>query len=181
MPRAKTERKIGNHTDNDMRKALQIIHSSESIRKAAKELKIAATTIRRYYNKLIILKLSLVPKYDINKVFTNAQERDLKQYFIDCSLMFYGLTTDDCRQVAYQMAKINNIKMPKNWEDRSKAGIDWLKGFRKRHAELSLRKPELCSLARATAFNKANVKTFFDNLEKLIKRHPNEFSDGTRI
>jgi hypothetical protein len=37
------------------------------------------------------------------------------------------------------------------------AGIDWLQGFKKRHKNLTLRKPENASLFRATAFNKTNV------------------------
>lgn len=46
--------------------------------------------------------------------------------------------------------------------------------------DVSLRKPEPCCLARATALNKANVETFYNKLEKLYERNP-KFADGTRI
>ncbi len=35
-----------------------------------------------------------------------------------------------------------------------------------------MRKPEPCSLGRATAFNATNLKEFYDNLEEAIKTHP---------
>lgn len=61
-----------------------------------------------------------------------------------------------------------------------KAWKDWLRGFKRRHPELSIKKPEACSIARATAFNPANVKSFFENLLNVCSRFP-EFGDGTRI
>lgn len=78
------------------------------------------------------------------------------------------------------MAKINNIEMPVNWSTQKMAGKDWMRGFRARHPELSVKKPEACSLARATAFNKANVQKFFDNLKEAYGRHPS-FSSGNRV
>lgn len=46
--------------------------------------------------------------------------------------MFYGLTARDCRQIAYEMAKMNNLPVPESWEKNKMAGIDWFRGFRKR-------------------------------------------------
>lgn len=185
MPRKKNqERKIGHHTHAEMQRALQSIQTGSSIRQAAKENGIAFTTLQRYRNKQITagptVELRLVPNYTVNKVFSDRQEETLKEYFKKCALLFYGLSTKDCRQVAYEMAKLNNIKIPPTWAVNELAGLEWFRCFRKRHPDLSLRKPEACSLARATAFNEETVKVFFKNLETAILRTP-AFADGTRI
>ena len=84
--------------------------------------------------------------------------------------MFYGLTTKDCHKLAYETAVANEIKCPASWVEKKIAGEDWLLGFFKRHPNLSLRSPEGCSLARATAFNRHNVEAFFDNYQTLLKK-----------
>ena len=60
------------------------------------------------------------------------------------------------------------------------AGIDWLKGFMSRHKDLSLRRPEQCSLGRSIAFNKTNVGYFFEKLKILYERCES-FSNGSRV
>ena len=47
---------------------------------------------------------------------------------------------------------------------KDKAGDGWVRGFLNRHPELTLRKPEPTSIARATGFNKPQVQRFFDLL-----------------
>lgn len=67
------------------------------------------------------------------------------------------------------MADVNQLKMPENWRRNQMAWKEWFRSFRRRHVDLSLRKPEPYSLARATAFNKANVEKFYNNLETLME------------
>ena len=71
------------------------------------------------------------------------------------------------------MLKIKNIKIPQNWIRDEAAGKDWLKGFRKRKADITLRQPEPTSLARAAAFNRKNVESFFHNLREVYTRGNN--------
>ncbi|KOB71431.1 Uncharacterized protein OBRU01_10534 [Operophtera brumata] len=94
--------------------------------------------------------------------------------------MFYGLTTRYCRQIAYEMAKMNNVPVPESWKENQMAGMDWFRGFRERFPEMSLRKPENCSLARATALNRETVKIFFDNLQNVLSRSPAFAPKGKR-
>ena len=49
------------------------------------------------------------------------------------------------------------------------AGVDWI--FLNRHPNLAIRKPQATSLARATGFNEATVREFFDNMERAMKRY----------
>lgn len=66
------------------------------------------------------------------------------------------------------------------WVNKQIAGEDWLKGFRQRHPELSLRKPEACSLAWATSYNETNLETFFNNLKHVLNKNV-AFTDGVRL
>lgn len=108
-------------------------------------------------------------KYTTQQVFTVEQETMLRDYILKCSVMNYGLTYRQVRQLAYQYAKRLGSNIPVSWDAEKTAGIDWLKGYMKRQPQLTLRKPENTSLARATAFNKVNVKEFFDNYERAVK------------
>lgn len=95
-------------------------------------------------------------------------------------LLFYGLTNKNCRKLAYETAIINKIRIPESWRLNKIAGIEWLRSFRNRHPDLTLRAPESCSLARATGFNRHNINQYFQNLEDVLRRHPN-FSNGARV
>ncbi|CAH1965165.1 unnamed protein product [Acanthoscelides obtectus] len=77
----------------------------------------------------------------------------------------FGLTRIELRRLAYQLAERNNIQHNFHHE---MAGVDWLKGFLRRHQNLSVRTPEATSAARAMGFNKVAVGQFFGLLTKLM-------------
>ena len=86
------------------------------------------------------------------------------------SNMFYGLSTNKCRQLAFEFAMQNNITIRSNWEKKRIAGIDRFLSFKFKYG-LSVRKPEATSIARATAFNRHTVGKFFDQLGDLYDRY----------
>ncbi|KAK9695678.1 hypothetical protein QE152_g32418 [Popillia japonica] len=63
--------------------------------------------------------------------------------------------------LAYDLAEKNGLQQRFNQTLRM-AGWHWLAGFRNRHPDISLRKPEPTSKARAMTFNKPQVATFFE-------------------
>ncbi|KAH9631406.1 hypothetical protein HF086_012194, partial [Spodoptera exigua] len=67
----------------------------------------------------------------------------------------------------YQLAIKNNKPNPFNAE-KKEAGREWINGFLKRHPELSIRKPENTSAARASDFNKVAVEKFFNFLSDTV-------------
>ena len=103
------------------------------------------------------------------KVFSDAEESMLKDYFIKASKIHHGLSAKSARELAYQFAiKVNKFFHPIGKIANLQGKIGFL--VFKRFPELSLRKPEAISLARATSFNKTNVFFFFNKLEECLKR-----------
>lgn len=187
MPRQRTvtPRKIALFSSEDMAEAVRLVLLGRSVRQVAKDKNLAFQTLARYVqkerNKAPGEVVRMSPHYDVNKVFSNEQELELCDYIITCTKMFYGLPFSECRKIAYELAAVNQLKMPENWTRNETAGIDWMKGFMKRHSNtLSLRTPEGCSLSRSTSFNQHNVSIFFDNLRNVLDRNE-VFGDGTRI
>jgi hypothetical protein len=84
--------------------------------------------------------------------------------------MMFGVTPDDVKVLAYQLALQNNVRHPFS-SVNGRAGPDWLQGFMKRHREISLRQPEATSAARARAFNRRSVTKFYDLLGSLMDKY----------
>ena len=183
MPRRKkTVKEIGRFSESSMKEAVMlVIENKMSIRAASKQKGLSFQTVSRYVKKYQEDNTSkMCPNYSVNRIFPTELEVSLCEYLIVCSKMFYGLTLTDCRSLAYELGVKNNIRLPESWAASKKASVDWMKGFRQRFPQLSLRTPEGCSLSRATGFNEFNVSSFFGKLEEVIKRHP-QFADGSRI
>ena len=84
--------------------------------------------------------------------------------------MMFGITADDVRVLAFQLAVRNGIPNPFP-KGGGKAGYDWLQGFLKRHPQISVRQPEATSAARARGFNRASVTTFYSLLAQLLDKY----------
>lgn len=110
--------------------------------------------------------ISLDPKEAVattlgrNTILSKEIEDSLFQYCIDMDRRYFGLTAADVRRLAYQLAIRNGIPHPFS-NDKAAAGEKWLKGFFKRHRNLSMRSPQGISAARVKAFTPDNVANFF--------------------
>lgn len=174
MVRPKKERTRAKFTAETMAAAVDAVRiTGMSLRQAADIYDVKFATLRRYVQKQKEdPNARMEPKYAVRLVFTKTQEESLCNYIKTCSKMAYGLNSKKARQIAYEMAIHNNLKVPGNWTRTKSASKDWLRAFIKRTGCLSIRKPEACSLSRLTSFNKHNVGIFFSNLEKVYKENP---------
>ena len=113
---------------------------------------------------------------DRHRFFLQKWKKDLANHIKSLSNMFYGLSTNKCCRLAFELAIQNYITTLDNWEKKRIAGIDWFLSFKFKYG-LSVRKPEATSLARATAFNRHTVGKFFDQLGDLYDRYKFEMHD----
>ena len=79
----------------------------------------------------------------------------------------FGLTATDVRRLVFELAERAQLNHKFNAASRM-AGLDWLRGFMKRHSELSIRSPQPTSLSRAVGFNRPRVQQFFDVYKLLL-------------
>lgn len=185
MPRVhvkKTDRKFD---PNAIQRAIERVEGGSSVYKAAIAENLDPETFRRHHKKYeesvkLAMEFKAAQNYSTKKIFSDDLEEKLCEYILRCADLGYGLTRQQCCEIAYKTALHNNVKVPQSWIDKKQAGIEWLFGFFRRHPNLSVRKPEACSLARATAFNRHTVEMFYNNLDNVRQRHPN-FSNGSRL
>lgn len=165
----------GKWSEEAMKKAIEVVLKGEmGYMLAAKSFSVPQTTLERKVkkareneNRIENVKVPLGP---ILPVFSQKEEDELMDYLLDMEIRFFGLTTKDLKQLINQLSVRNNKTSPFNSE-KAEAGKDWLKFFLKRHPELSIRKPENTSAARAAGFNRVVVTTFFYFLANVFDKH----------
>jgi DDE superfamily endonuclease/Tc5 transposase DNA-binding domain len=109
-------------------------------------------------------------------VFTAALEKELADHIITLDNHLFGLSINDIRRLAYQIAVKNHLKNNFN-EENEMAGKAWYYAFMKRNPMLSLRRPEALSLVRASAFNEENVTHFYELLTNICEQYKFTSSD----
>ncbi|KAJ8897392.1 hypothetical protein PR048_002738 [Dryococelus australis] len=114
---------------------------------------IARSVVKVYMDNSNVKEFSYKPQFDVKRVFSLTEENDLVEYSKRAAYLHYGLTSNQTRILAYEYAKSNHNNVAQ-WKENKMTGISWLRMFPYRHPELSLQKPEVTSLAQATAFNK---------------------------
>lgn len=140
--------------------------------RASVQFNVPQTTLERYVKKRrngLDLPISKTLG-SCKPVFTQKQEQEMVSYLKNMEERLFGLTMNECRGLAFQLAELNGIAHPFNKTTRS-AGKAWIQGFLSRHPELSIRKPEATSGMRARGFNKVAVSQFFTLLGELVEMH----------
>ena len=150
-----------------LKRAAGALRQSGKLRQSAREFNVSKTTLKRFVDQMSIdedvqqKKSGCKRVGDRHHIFSTKMEEDLANHIKLLSNMFYGLSTNKCRRLAFEFAIQNNITIPDN-RKKKKAGIDWFLPFKFKYG-LSVRKHEATSLARATAFNRHTIGKFLIN------------------
>ena len=130
-----------------------------SIRKFAKAKGIPYATAQRW------IKQPPTKKPGHPTILTKEEENLLATAlkFLGDSNM--GQDRDDLANMV--QAFIRTTQRPNPFHD-GKPGIDWIRGFEKRHPEISQRTAEILTVARAKSLTPETVNIFFDKFEKIL-------------
>ena len=157
--------------DNMNAAVKEVLDEGRKCHAVATTRNISEATLRRYCSTVRTGGTVETVGYPKNRcVFSTAEEASLTEYAKKAARLFYGLSTTQTRKLAYDYARTLNKDIPSSWAENERAGEDWLSGFLKRNATISLRSPEATSLSRATSFNRFNVAKFFDILMEVYAR-----------
>lgn len=175
MPRSKNKVTRPKPVEENVNNAIEMVIKKRcSIRKAAEEFHVSKSLIGRYV-KLNKEKENVdvvyQPQNAVKRVFTDDEEEHLVAYCLKASKLHYGICKEEFLKLAFEYAAMMKKTYPSSWDTNKKAGKTFYEYFIKRHQNLSLRKPEATSLARATSFNKANVNLFFNKYKDLLKKY----------
>ncbi|CAG7785845.1 unnamed protein product, partial [Allacma fusca] len=136
---------------------------------SAKKFGVSPATLQRHVLGIVSDRMN---QGRDSKVFTDAQEIEIRDYLLRLSDKYHGLTRLVLAQKAYQLASANQLVMPTGWEQHRRAGVDWVYGFMRRHQTLSVRKPSQLSCARRDNFTPEFVYRMFDNIEEVLRKYP---------
>lgn len=74
-----------------------------------------------------------MPQTGRKAIFTEGQEKELEEYILKCSRLFYSRTIEMVRKIAFKFAKVKQICKIKDFDKNTKiAGKDWFYGFKKK-------------------------------------------------
>ncbi|KAB0803072.1 hypothetical protein PPYR_02666 [Photinus pyralis] len=167
MPRKylRTSTKASWSSEN-MNAALKAISDGASVRQVSIRFGIPRSTLQDRMKKGDNSRAVLGRK----SVFSVNAEKELVTEIIRLSKIFYGLTSQEIRQCAFNYAEKNNINHP-FIRDKKAAGRDWMERFLNRNPEISVRKPQPTSLNRLTSFNREEITLFFSKLQSVMEKH----------
>ena len=137
MPRKYTRKTNRGQTLIDvLKRAAGALRQSGKLRQSAREFNVNKTILKRFVDQMSIDE-DTAKKSDYKRVgdrhciFSTKMEKDFANHIKSLSNMFYGLSTNKCRQLAFEFVIQNNITIPDNWKKKRIAGTDWLDYLRK--------------------------------------------------
>ena len=92
-----------------------------------------------------------------NRIISPDMEKDLATHIGYLAGMYFGLSFEKSKELAFEYAVKNNVVVSKSWIRCKKAGTQLWLGFKKRQ-NLSIRAPEATSIGQTSGFNEPVVK-----------------------
>lgn len=148
-------KKLHSSCKENMKIAAEKVMSGQlTLRAAAETYNISKSALHRNIakykklNEVDRLEFSFERKHGFQQIFDDDEEKLLAEYLIKACQMCYGLTVKGTCEFVYNFAVANEKIVPQSWHTNKKAGIEWIRLFRKRQHQLTLRTPEATSLSR---------------------------------
>lgn len=135
---------------------------------AAKTFNVPRSTLRRRFKKERDNKKGYLGGY--KPTFDIEMEEKIAKHVVNLETRFYGLTQRELRKLVFQLAEKHKIPHRFN-KEKGMAGRKWLRGFLSRNPNITIRTPEPTSLARAGAFNRENIRSFFTSLAEVLDKY----------
>jgi hypothetical protein len=154
-------RKNGNWEDSEMRAAIAAVDDGMTIRKAATTYGIPRSSLEDW-----LYGRTRSRRRGKEGTLTAEEERLIVNWICKRQDMGWPLTNLDLR------LKVCEITQTRPTPFKSGIpGASWLRWWKRRHPELTLRVPQGLDTARARALIKENVDSFYTNLQTLYNLH----------
>ncbi|XP_026819139.1 uncharacterized protein LOC113557788 [Rhopalosiphum maidis] len=162
--------KYGKWSEEDLQHAIRAYSNNiYGLNQCQRVYGVPKATIKRHSdNKNIFVNGQ--KKFGTPTTFKIDMEKELVSHILALDSLFFGYTITDIRKLAYDIAEKYSLNHKFNKEKKI-AGKKWFYLFMKRNPNIVLRQPEATSMARAKGFNKENVMSFFDLLEKIVDQN----------
>ena len=159
--RQRRVKKNGNWSNQQLQQALAAVDEGKSIKKAALENHIPYTSLCDWcYGR------TRSRKRGVKAVLTQEEEAQLVQYLIAMCDRGYGLSPSALKMKVYEITKTKSTPFKDGIP-----GAGWMRWFRRRHPELSIRSAQGLETARAQALCPENVESLYNNLSELYSLH----------
>ncbi|CAG2188941.1 unnamed protein product [Mytilus edulis] len=132
-----------------------------SYRRASQVFGVPKTTIIDHVSG----RIELNAKPGRKPVIPIEMENVVARKVVEAANKGFGITKKQLQMKISRLCKLQKIETPFK---RGIPGDDWWRGFKSRHPEIALRKPEKLSTSRSRMLNRVVVTKYFEDLGKVI-------------
>ncbi|CAG2244263.1 unnamed protein product [Mytilus edulis] len=156
-------------------KNLYMKYGKENLENAIKSIKDGVYSYRRASQVFGVPKTTIIDhvsgRIELNAkpgrkpVIPIEMENVVARKVVEAANKGFGITKKQLQMKISRLCKLQKIETPLRGEY---PGDDWWRGFKSRHPEIALRKPEKLSTSRSRMLNRVVVTKYFEDLGKVI-------------